>query len=363
MLPVAGRPLLDHLVGAPAEGGVDEVLLVVGYRRERIQGYFGDGADWGVDVTYVEQSSPRGTGDAVMQAEPHVGEAFLVANGDRIVSPEVFAATAEKLADGSVEATLAITPDDEPSEHGVVATDGDRIVDLVEKPPPHAVASNLVNVGVYGFRPSVFGMLRESDGGGEHALTDAIANYLDSHRVEAVHYDGFWPKLDHPWELLTADAAMLERTGGGVAGDATVSPQASVHDQVTVQAGATVHPGARLRRDTVVCESATVGANAVLTNSVVLSNATIGPGSVLSDCIVGEGAGIGVNVTAGGGRTDMVSAGELHEGVKLGGVIGDNARIGDGATIAPGTRVGNRSTVAPGVTVDGEYPDDSRIVR
>jgi glucose-1-phosphate thymidylyltransferase len=363
MLPVADRPLLEHVVAALAETEVEEVILVVGYRRERIQGHFEDGGDWGVRVRYVEQSSPRGTGDALLQAEPFVDGPFLAVNGDRVVARSAFERTAERLRATDAEATMAVTPDDTPSRHGVVSVEGDRIVDLVEKPPPHAVDSNVVNVGVYGFRPSVFGMLREGDQRGEHALTDALANYLDSHRIEAVHYDGLWPQLDYLWDVLTANATMLELTGTTVATDASVAADATVEDPVTVEGGTVVKPGARIRRDTVISESVSVGANAVLTNTVVLPNATIGPGTVLSDCVVGEGAELGVNVTAGGGRTDVVAEGAVFADVKLGGVIGDNATVGDGATIVPGTTIGNRTTVAPGATVSGEYPDDSSVVR
>jgi Nucleoside-diphosphate-sugar pyrophosphorylase involved in lipopolysaccharide biosynthesis/translation initiation factor 2B, gamma/epsilon subunits (eIF-2Bgamma/eIF-2Bepsilon) len=69
MVPVANRPLLEHVVEAVAAAGIDRIALVVGYRQERIRNHFGDGDDWGVTIEYVEQSTQLGTGHAVLQAE------------------------------------------------------------------------------------------------------------------------------------------------------------------------------------------------------------------------------------------------------------------------------------------------------
>ena len=72
MVPVANRPLLEHVVEAVAAAGINRIALVVGYRQERIRNHFGDGDDWGVTIEYVEQSTQLGTGHAVLQAEPVV---------------------------------------------------------------------------------------------------------------------------------------------------------------------------------------------------------------------------------------------------------------------------------------------------
>ncbi|MFC6988742.1 sugar phosphate nucleotidyltransferase [Haloplanus sp. GCM10025708] len=89
MIPVGNQPVLEYVVEAVADAGIDDIVLVVGYKRDRIQTYFGDGNDWGVDVSYAVQEKQLGTGHAVLQAEPHVDGAFVVLNGDRIIEPGV----------------------------------------------------------------------------------------------------------------------------------------------------------------------------------------------------------------------------------------------------------------------------------
>src|SRR6056297_849679 len=76
MVPVANRPLLEHVVSAIAEAGVDRIVLVVGHRQERIRTHFGDGDAWNVTIEYVEQSTRLGTAHAVAQAEAAVDGPF-----------------------------------------------------------------------------------------------------------------------------------------------------------------------------------------------------------------------------------------------------------------------------------------------
>ena len=88
MVPVANRPLLEHVIETVAAAGIDRIVLVVGYKQERIRNHFGDGDEWDVTIEYVEQSTQLGTGHAVLQAESIVDDPFIVLNGDRIVDVE-----------------------------------------------------------------------------------------------------------------------------------------------------------------------------------------------------------------------------------------------------------------------------------
>jgi len=133
MVPVANRPLLEHVVEAVAAAGIDRIALVVGYRQERIRNHFGDGDDWGVTIEYVEQSTQLGTGHAVLQAESVVDGPFVVLNGDRIVDAAVVSQVRDLARDGDHPA-MAVTTAEHPREYGVVTLDGDRVTGIDEKP-------------------------------------------------------------------------------------------------------------------------------------------------------------------------------------------------------------------------------------
>jgi len=85
MLPVANRPILEYIIRALAQNDINEIILVVGYKKERIMDYFRNGIDFGVKISYVEQQAQLGTAHAIKLAEQMINEKFLVLNGDNLV--------------------------------------------------------------------------------------------------------------------------------------------------------------------------------------------------------------------------------------------------------------------------------------
>ncbi|MFC6772132.1 sugar phosphate nucleotidyltransferase, partial [Halorubrum pallidum] len=225
MVPVANRPLLEHVVEAVAAAGVDRIVLVVGYRQERIRNHFGDGDDWDVTIEYVEQPTQLGTGHAVLQAEPVVDGPFVVLNGDRIVDPAIVSRVRDLARDDESPA-MAVTTAEHPREYGVVHLDGDRVTEIEEK-PEGTVETNLINAGVYAFSPIVFDAIRETHATGELAITTTLTERATTEGLTAVRYDGRWLDVSNLWDLLTVNAALIgesERTatsdpgvGGSVA--------------------------------------------------------------------------------------------------------------------------------------------------
>lgn len=83
--PLGNRPVLEHVLETVADAGIQDVVFVVGYQRDRIQTHFGDGDDWDVNIEYAIQDKQLGTGHAVLKAKDHVNNAFVVLNGDRVI--------------------------------------------------------------------------------------------------------------------------------------------------------------------------------------------------------------------------------------------------------------------------------------
>jgi len=362
MLPIANRPLLEHVLEAVVAAGIQRVVLVVGYERTRIQTYFGDGDDWGVDVEYAVQEAQLGSGHALLQAESTVDAPFLVLNGDRIIDPTVIEAARRTLTEGDRTATMTVTRSAEPSRYGVVTLEGNRVVDVVEKPvgePP----SELINAGVYGFRQGIFDLLRETgrSPSGEHELTAALEPLLADGGVRARRYDGRWLDVSHLWDLLSVTGAVLDEAGGHAAGQ--IADGSSVSSSADVAPSAAVAENTTIGRGVTVGENALIGSNAVLERTVVFRDATVHPGAVLRDCIVGANATIGPNATVSGGDATVIVEGEVHEGVELGGVVGDNARVGGGAVLEPGAVIHDDATVGEGAVARGTIEQGTTVRR
>jgi len=361
MLPVANRPLLEHVVTSVVTAGIEEVVLVVGYKRERIQSHFEDGDDWGIDIEYAIQEKQLGTGHAVLQAEGHIEDTFVVLNGDRIIDPPIVERTVDAPEDG--ETLLAVTRTDDPGGLGIVETDGDRATGIVEKPPRHAITSEVVNAGVYRFEPAVFDAIRNTDTAGELAITATLNRLAAAGDVRTLRYRGAWLDVSHLWDLLSVNASLLNGDAGGIPETARVGESVVVTDGVAVDADARIGPGATLLSGTAIGENVRIGANAVLDNAVVLPDSTVGAGAVLRDCVVGENARVGPNTTVEGGPADVVVDASVHETVKLGGVVGDNARVGGAVSVHPGAVIGNETTVEGGAAVGGRIPSGAEVRR
>ncbi len=361
MLSVAGKPLLEYVIEATREAGIDDIVLVVGYRRDRIQTYVGDGDDWGVDVEYAIQDPQLGTGDAVLQAEPYVEDPFVVLNGDQLVDSEGIETVARDLGDGDDRAVMTVARSSEPQRYGVVDLEGDRVVGIEEK--PRDPISEVFNAGIYGFAPSIFDALRETgaDDSGERTITATLQRLIPNDEVRTVRYRGTWTDVTHLWDVTRVTGDVLDREGGQQAG--VTEPGARVADATYVGEDTRIGANTTVRRGTSLGANVTVGANAVLTNTVVLADAVVADGAVLNDTVVAENAHVGENVTVSGGPADVRVEGEYHESVPLGAVVGDNAHVGGGATLAPGTVVGDDATVAAGAVVSGQVPPGAEVRR
>lgn len=361
MLPVVNRPLLEHVVDAVVAAGIDEIVLVVGYERDRIQTHFGDGDDWDVSIDYAIQETQLGTAHALKQAESHVDGPFLTLNGDRIIDPSIVTDVCNALLDDATTA-MAVSRSPDPSTYGVVTLEDDHLGEIVEK-PPRGYPSDLINAGVYGFSPGIFDEIRETDmaESGELRLTDTIARLLEADEVRAVRYEGRWLDVSYLWDLLSVTGQVLDREGGATEG--TVGPGAYVSEAARVGSTASIGANAIVGRGTTVAENARIGPNVTIERSVVFPDATVEAGAVLRDCIVGANATIGANVTVPGGEATVVVEGEVNEDVVLGGVVGDNASVGGGAVLEPGTVLGDEVTVGGGVTVDGVVDDRTDVRR
>ena len=359
MLPIANRPLLEHVLEAGREAGIDEFVFVVGYKRERIQNHFGDGDDWGVEIEYAHQRKQLGTGHAVLQAEQFVDGKFIALNGDRIVEPDAIASVIEERreAGGPV---MAVTRATDPANYGVVELDGRQVVNIEEKPPVHTVETDYINAGIYGFDESVFDDLRETESDGELAITTTIR--ASEKPVQAVPFDGLWLDVSYLWDLLSVNARALDQFGATTGSSEDVHDRANVIGPVAKGEDVRLRPGSTVLPGTSLGDNVEVGSNAVVSNAVVLPDASIGAGAVVRDCVVGENASIGPNVTIEGGDAELVVDDVFYSDVRLGGVVGDNTTVGGAAVLEPGTVLGNDVRVGTGVAVEGRI-ENGAVVR
>src|SRR3954463_14443567 len=176
MLEVRGKPVLQHIVEGIREAGVHQFLIIVGYKAEMVQNFFGDGSRYKIEIHYTTQVQQDGTGRVVDLASNFVGESlFVLSYGDILVDPVNYNRLVDLPSD--VEAIVSVKRDEDVSKGGAVfVNDKMELVDLREKPAPGEATSPWYNAGIYAFRPSIFEFIRKLKPSprGEYELTDAI---------------------------------------------------------------------------------------------------------------------------------------------------------------------------------------------
>ncbi len=370
MLPAATRPILEHVLDALVDAGMERLVLVVGYRRERVQEHVGPEYR-NVPVEYVHQSKQLGSGHALAQARRAVDGPTLVVNGDHIVEAGAVRQVADAFAADDAGATVAVIERDDPQGYGAVTVDDGDLVEIVEKPETDDY--RLINAGIYAFDGSIFDRIEATPRtAGELALTDTIARTVEQDRVGAVRVAGLWVDATYPWDLLSVTAALLDgghvdeserATGVWVAETAQVHESATLRPPVAVAADTEIGPGTVLGPMVAVGRNTTIGANVTVERSVLDADTRVGHGATLVDAVCGESVAIGVDVSVPGGPADVQVDEQVFRDRRLGAVLADRVRVGGAATLAPGTLVGPGATVDAGATVDGHVPEDGRVVR
>lgn len=368
LVPVGEKTLVERVMESCAPH-VDGFVVVVGYMSEKVRNELGEEFE-GKKIEYVVQEKRAGTADAIAQVANMVGERFVVTNGDMIFSPEVVGRLVEE--EGNA---VSVKQVENPSEYGVVETDGDDAVGIVEKPdePP----TNLANAGVYAFDRDVldYAIGTPESERGEMEITSTISEMMDDgYRFGVVEHDGHWFDVGYPWDLLEANETVLRQLDGKVDGEveegvtlkgnvvveegARLLSGTYVEGPALIREGAKVGPNAYVRGATVVGRDVRVGNAVEIKNSVLMPSASVSHLSYVGDSVVGEdvnfGAGTVVaNLRHDDGNIGVRVKGEIHDTGrrKFGVILGDEVKTGINTSLNAGVRIGVAETTAPGETV------------
>ncbi len=211
LVPVANKPILFYGIESLKNAGVQEIGIIVGDTEEEIREAVGDGSNWGVKVTYIRQESPLGLAHAVLVASDFLGDsAFVMYLGDNIIK-EGIAAFVEEFRQKEADAMILLAHVSEPERFGVARLEGNRVVELVEK--PKQPQSDLALVGAYMFKPCIIDAARaiKPSWRSELEITDAIQHLIDNQfNVEAHIISGWWKDTGHLEDLLEANRMVLE---------------------------------------------------------------------------------------------------------------------------------------------------------
>ncbi len=376
MIQVGDRPILEYVVSALQESGVIDIIMVVGYKREKIMDYFGDGHKWGVNIVYVEQFQQLGTAHALRQVSHMINDRFLVVNGDTIIDAS---AISEIVKVSSGDAAMLTVTVDKAHQYGVVKTQNQLVKGILEKPKGGEIG-NVVNAGVYGFSPAVFNFIEslEISERGEYEIPDVIDKMLhEGYAIKSVHTNAIWLDALYLWNLLDMNASILDRRKADIRG--RVEEGARIVGSIALGENSVIMAGSYIVGPVAIGDNCDVGPNAVIlpgtsigsnctiepftriSNSIVMNNVTLSSFSNISSSILGEGVYTGSHFVAEAGEA-KVEADDSLMTATMGAAVGDNAEIAGRVLIKPGKVIGVRCKIGSGAIVRENLPDNTRIL-
>ena len=203
LLPVGGKPVLEHIISTLAESGFRQIYLAVNYMADQIQEYFTDGHRWGVQIDYVHEKKSLGTAGALSLLRDRLHEPTIVLNGDLLTGVD-YAKVYEFHVERKFDLTMGVKPYQIQVPYGVVNLDGDYVNQLSEKP----VYSFFTNAGIYILNPELISLIPHNE---YHDMTDLISLILSQHgRVGAFPFHEYWLDIGRYNDYLLAqeDIAM-----------------------------------------------------------------------------------------------------------------------------------------------------------
>jgi mannose-1-phosphate guanylyltransferase len=274
MLPVGGRPMIERVLEWLARHGVDEAVLSLGYRPDAFLQAYPDGNACGVRLVYAVEDSPLDTAGAIRFAalEGGVDTTFVVVNGDVLTDLDV-TALVEFHRSRPAEATIALTPVDEPSRFGVVPTDEEgRVTAFIEKPPPGQAPTNLINAGTYILEATV---LDRIPGGRKVSIErETFPALVADGKLFAKGSTASWLDAGTPEALLAANLAY--------------APIGAFPGSIVAE-DAKVHTGVRIVRS-LIMEGAEIGPDVVIEGSIIGAGVRVGAGARITDLsVLGDG--------------------------------------------------------------------------
>jgi len=355
LLPVANRPIMEHVLRLLKRHGFDETIVTVQFLAALVRNYFGDGEEFGMTLQYATEEVPLGTAGSVRNAEDALrDDPFLVISGDALTDMDLSALVRFHKDNGAlVTVGLARVPD--PLEFGIVITQEDgRIQRFLEKPTWGQVFSDTVNTGVYVMEPEVLAEVPPDevvDWSGD------VFPKLLKRGAPLFGYvsDGYWEDVGTHESYLKAQADVLARRvqsdiagfevspGIWVAEGAEVDSDAVLTGPLCIGDYAKIEAGAHLREYTVVGSNVVVKEGAFLHRAVVHNNVYVGQGVTLRGCVVGK-------------NTDVMRLARVEEAA----VVGDECVIEPEAYLSAGVKVYPFKTIEAGAVVNNSVIWESR---
>jgi mannose-1-phosphate guanylyltransferase / phosphomannomutase len=345
MLPLVGRPMMEHIVSLLRRHGITDIVVTVAFMPNAIRSYFGNGSELGVRMVYATEETPLGTAGSVRNARDELTERFLVISGDVLTDIDL-TSLVEFHEKNNALATLALCSVENPLEFGIVITREDGSIErFLEKPGWGQVFSDTINTGIYVLEPEIFDVIPE--GRAVDFSSEVFPAVLEAGApIFGYVANGYWEDVGTTAAYLKAHEDILDgKVEVGIAGF-------ELQPGVWLGKGSSIDPSAELGGPAFIGENCTVDEGAVIgAYTTIGANTRIAERAEVRHSVIGENSYIGQAARVEG--SVLGRSCDLRRGARCepGSVVGEGCLIGANAELRGGVKVYPYKVVEAGAQV------------
>ncbi|MCH9740622.1 MAG: NTP transferase domain-containing protein [Epsilonproteobacteria bacterium] len=328
MLPIINKPMMEHTMMTLKDLGITEFIVLLYFKPEIIQDYFGDGSDFGIKITYVVPDDDYGTAGAVKLAEAYIGDDnFIIISGDLVTDfdfQKIFDYHAQKKS----QLTITLTSVDNPLEFGVViANEEGKIEKFLEKPSWGEVFSDTINTGIYIIEPEILKYIPKNENFdfAKDLFPRLMREGID---LTAGYAEGYWRDVGNPESYRDVyDDILTGKVNFNIHGTVTQFPDGVLYSDdayeldksidiigtVVLGKGVVLGEGVNLK-NVVIGDNVSIGDDSKIRNTVIWNDVNIDRNAMLDACVICNNNEIGKNVTV---KAGMI----LAEGCEVGQLV------------------------------------------
>jgi NDP-sugar pyrophosphorylase family protein len=320
MVPMANRPLMEHIVTLLTGQGFNQIISNLYYQADTINQYFHDGSNYGADMLYSREEELMGTAGGVKKCAWFLDDTFVIVSGDALTDVNLTRLVGEHKKRGAL-ATIALKEVEEVEQFGIVITDENgRIHSFQEKPVKEEALSNKANTGIYIFEPEVFNHIpdRQFYDFGKQVFPHLVKIGAPFYGIKI---DNYWCDVGNIDTYRQSHADILEGRVNVAPGGKVVT---SDNGRVLLGEGVSIGDNVRFEGNSVIGPGCRIGGGAVIANSVIWNDSMIKEDVILRECIIGSNCQIGCSAE-----------------INIGAVIASGCKIDDHAKIPSASKVLN----------------------
>jgi len=343
MVPVANRPMMEHIVELLKRHGVHDVISLLYFQPEYITEFFGEGSSHDISMRYILAEADFGTAGSVKNAQALLTDRFIIISGDVLTDIDISKAVAFH-EERKAMATIVLTRVEQPLQYGIVMTDAQGLINrFLEKPSWGEVFSDTINTGIYILEPEVLDLIQPKT---EFDFSKDLFPLMLAKGLPLFGYiaDGYWRDIGNLHEYQQAHDDVLQRrvnvsfkgkhVGSAIVGTGLqMASTAKLEGLVVLGNDVVIGDHAHLK-DCIIGEGCTIGAGAILEGSVLWNEVQIGDFAEIRHAVICNETTIGAQASIG---ENVIIAEEC--------VIGNDARVLSGVKLWPRKVVESHATV------------------